>query len=565
MKFSVKLTASILLTSLLSFSNLHAQWITKSYPLVSGWNGIWMAGDASHTTVAELFAAYPSVTEVWRWNPNPDQIQFTQTPSDPTTQSEEWTVWKRNDPNEQLLTRMLGNSAYLVRCSSATTPVIKQLVVPPVATWLISGANFIGFPSAGTGSSAPTLSSYLASYPSANTTVLAPTSKIFKYIGGELSSSNPMQVAAGAERVDSGRAYWFNVATTGNFTAPVEYELSSSSGLSFGRTLTSMTLGVMNRSTSTMTLTISLEASESAPSGQQGITGAVPLTRRIFNSTTNSYEETPVSGSFTITIPGSGRTNLEFGINRTLMTGNSSALYASILRIRDSANLSDVRLPVSGKTATTAGLWLCQTSVTNVESTIINSGSFTPEPFPLYFIIHVDAAGAARLLSQAYVGQLTTAGNPLGIAISEERVLAATATDVKPRRYVSCQLPMLSFITGSGTVGTGSTVNWNIAVPFDDPTNPMVHTYHPDHDNRSASASKLQAGAESFDISRLCSFTFTAEPPNGKSVFGWGTSILGGTYAETLTGLNSKALRVSGTFAMQRLSEIAEIDLTAPQ
>jgi len=561
----MKLSGLILLAALLGLSNVHAQWTTKSYSLVSGWNGIWLAGDASHTTVADIFAAYPNVSEVWRWNPNPDQIQFTQTPSEPTTASEEWTVWKRDDPAEQILTQMLGNSAYLIKCANTTSVSIKQLVKPPVATWLVSGANFIGFPSAGTGGSGPTLSSYLGTYPSASTTVLAPSAKIYKYIGGELSPANPMQVAPGSERVDSSKAYWFNVATVGNFTAPVEYELSSSNGLAFGRTLSAMTVGVMNRSTSAMTLTISLEASESAPTGQVGITGGVPLTRRVFNSNTNSYDETPVTGSFTVTVPGSGRINLEFGIDRTAMPGNSSAFYASILRITDSANLSDVRLPVSAQTATTAGLWLCQTSVTNVESTLKDTGSTTSQPFPLIFLIHVDSVGAARMLSQAYVGKLTSAGNPMGICISENQVLGAAVSDIKPHRYVACQLPpSVSFITSSGSVATGAIADWNISIPFDDPANPMVHTYHPDHDNLSPSSSKLQNGAESFSISRFCSFTFTATPPAGSSVHGWGSTILGGTYAETLTGLNSKALRVSGTFAMQRVSEIADIDLTLP-
>ena len=110
-----------LLMTLLGLASAPAQWVTRSYPLVTGWNGIWLAGDASYTTVADLFAAYPAVTEVWRWNPNADQTNFVQTPSEPTTASDEWTVWKRNDSDEQLLSRMVANSSYLIRSTAAAS------------------------------------------------------------------------------------------------------------------------------------------------------------------------------------------------------------------------------------------------------------------------------------------------------------------------------------------------------------------------------------------------------------------------------------------------------------
>jgi hypothetical protein len=567
-----------LLISLLGLASAPAQWITRNYPLVTGGNGIWLEGDASYTTVADLFAAYPAVTEVWRWNPNADQTNFVQTPSEPTTASDEWTVWKRNDSNEQLLSRMVANSSYLIRSTAAATLSVKQLVVPPTATWLISGANFLGFPSApgSQTTSAPTLSRYLASYPSASTTVLAPTTKIYKYIGGELGPGNPLQVAPGTETLEKGKAYWFNVATVGNFTAPVEYEVASSAGLAFGRTQAVMSVGITNRSTTSLTLTVALGASESAPGSQPAVSGGVPLTQRVFNSSTNSYTETPMGGSFTVTIAASGRTTLDFGIDRSQMTGTADAFYASILRFTDSAGLSDVSLPVSGQTASTAGLWLVNTQVgqvdqvSQVDNPVSGSGSSTPQPFPLLFLAHVDSAGTARLLSEAFVGKLSTTGNPVGICISESRVLGFSASDLKPVRYFASQMPTsITSITGTstsitGTMATGSTLSWTIPIAFNDPTNPFVHNYHPDHDNLDAKGQALVAGQESFTINRNCQFTFTSSSPDGNYVAGWGTTMFGGTYLESISGLHKQVLQVRGTFRMQRLSEIAAIDLTAP-
>lgn len=111
MKFFLIPLCALLVTA----ASLQAQWIDRTYTLLEGWNGVWLAGDASYTTVEELFSVNPEVLEVWRWNPDPDETAFTTTPSTPSTNSEEWTVWK-SDHTEQALTQMIGNSAYLIRC-----------------------------------------------------------------------------------------------------------------------------------------------------------------------------------------------------------------------------------------------------------------------------------------------------------------------------------------------------------------------------------------------------------------------------------------------------------------
>ena len=66
------------------------------------------------------------------------------------------------------------------------------------------------------------------------------------------------------------------------------------------------------------------------------------------------------------------------------------------------------------------------------------------------------------------------------------------------------------------------------------------------------------------NLSFNCQFTFTAAPPDGNYVAGWGTTVLGGAYLESISGLHKQVLQVGGTFRMRRISEIASIDLTAP-
>ena len=141
----MKRLALFLFLSLAVLSGIQAQWVSKTYTLPPGWSSIWLSGDATYATAGNLFPS--AITQVWRWNPNPDKIQFIQSPSDATAESEEWTVWKR-DGSESKLSRIIGNSAYLVFNSASSNQTLSLTLFPrpPSNSWLISGANFMGFP-----------------------------------------------------------------------------------------------------------------------------------------------------------------------------------------------------------------------------------------------------------------------------------------------------------------------------------------------------------------------------------------------------------------------------------
>ena len=187
-------------------------------------------------------------------------------------------------------------------------------------------------------------------------------------------------------------------------------------------------------------------------------------------------------------------------------------------------------------------------------------GATTARAFLLRLIIHVDDAGVARVLSQAYVGNLAATGHAPGICTHEGGLWADTKADAL--RLVSSQMPLDRVISGTGAFAVGRTLTYTIPLPFDDVTNPFVHTYHPDHDNLDARFKPLGAGVESYTVTRVVTLTFTAAPPDGSTVSGWGTTVYGGTYAETITGLNRQPLTVGGAFGMRRVSEVAAIDTT---
>ncbi len=540
-----------------------AQWQTTTYTLQGGWNAIYLHGDASHVTPDVLFAANPEVVSVWRWNPNPTQTQFTNSPLIPSVGAVEWSVWNRGSPGTSTLASLPGQHAYLVQCTGTVGDTyfvpITQKTLPPRSTWVRNGANLLGFPTRQTNSTFPTFSAYFATFPAA----LAANSRVYTYAGGDLGAANPVQVFAPAGTpLDRTKAYWFEAPVVGNFYAPLEITPSQPDGLHFGRTGSLFTVRVRNRTAAPVTITVAPLDSVGAPVGQPQITGPVPLTRRTFNATTAVTTETLLTTAFAEVIGPQATVELSFGLSRAQMTAPGGALYASFLRFTDGGNLLDVSLPTSATVASLAGLWIGDIAVNGVVSKAPGSpGTTTGRPFPLRVLLHVDDAGTARLLSQVFVGSLAPAPHNLGLCTRETGLKSdakATAT-----RYVSTQLPLDTEVAdGTGSVALGGTLVRTFTLGFNDPTNPFVHTYHPDHDNRDARLQSLPTpGIESYSVTRACTFQFSPTPPAGSPALGWGASVIGGTYSETVTGLHKAPLTVTGTFELRRASELGAITL----
>jgi hypothetical protein len=544
------------LGSLLFAATAHAQWQSTTYTLKGGWNSIYLHGDATHATPEQLFTSNPEVLEVWRWNPNPTQVQFTTSPLIPSAGTAEWSTWVRGG-SANTLGQLMGQTAYLVKCSGAASSsysvTIPQKIMPPNATWVRNGANLMGFPSLKNGSNYPTMASYFATFPAA----IAANVKIYKYVGGDLGPANPLQVFSPAtEKLDRNQAYWFDSEVVGNFYAPLEISLSNGSGIDFGRTGSTVTVRLLNRSAVVSTVTIAPVASSNAPTGQEAITGSVPLRRRVFNAATASWTETDISSGFTEVIGPNAAVELTFGIDRTAMTGGSNAFYASMLRFTASSNLYDILLPVTARKASLAGLWLGDAVIGGVESkTTGYTGTTTAQTYSLRYIVHVDDAGNARVLSHVYLGLLSGASPQMGICTAESAL--SEADKASARRIVAAHLPLDRVLDG-GTMTLGGSMNCTISTPFNDPTSPFVHQYHPDHDNKSGTTA-LVSGQESYDLSRTVTFDISAAAPEGVSTTGYGANVIAGNYTEVLSGLRKDSITVTGTFTLRRVSEIGTL------
>jgi hypothetical protein len=513
----------------------HAQYRSLSYThLKGGWNSIHVPGDASYQAIEAHFpTGGPGavIEEIWRWNPNPDQVQFMSSSLVPAEGTPEWSVWRRGENANTLSS--LTQGAYLVKCSgpgTTTHPAVtlKMAVRLPDNSWVRNGANLFGFPSQ-LSVSYPLFRQYFASFPSA----IATGTRIYRYVGGELGSSNPIQIFSTAqERVDATQAYWFSAETVGTFSALLEVSLSTGEAIDFGRTSSEIVMYLKNNTSAATTAYILRQASADYPTGfgvraeatnNVGLTaGMVPLTRRTLDAGTGLWVDSLITGTFAQSVPAQSTVELRFGIQRSAMTASSTATpYSHALRVSDELDLCDVWVPVRALKTDLSGLWMGEALVSEVESKA-QGNSITPvsRPFPLRWLVHVDSSGTARLLSQVYVGRLAAGGASAGICTKESGLLVADLKNA--RRLSAAHLPLDSVTACTGTLAVPSTLTASISTAKSDATNPFTHKYHPDH-----------KADEAYDVTRQISFQFTAVPPEEARVF----TIAGGTNAGLAVGM----------------------------
>lgn len=479
---------------------------------------------------------------------------------------------------------LLNGSTTVATLTGVTTAEAYQLTIPqrimlPRSVWMRGGANFLGMPALG-GTDAPTLSTYFATFPAA----IASNARVYKYIGGDIGAGNPLPIyAPSAEKLDRNQAYWFEAAVTGDFAGPLEVITSDPDGLVFGRTSSFVNVRLRNRTSTAMTVTLTPEDSAPVPAaytspqitvptgGNTVALTRVPLLRRTYSQQNSPVSgqletvstDTSVTGAFTETIPPLSEIRITLGPERSKMTAAAGTLYASFLRVRDAGKLVDVPLPISARASSLQGLWVGDAQVSRVDPVLRgSSGSSTARSFPLRLIIHVDAAGVVRLLSQVCIGKLSGSAQEVGLSTRESALQADRKSSAI--RLSAGHLPLdLTLSASGGTFALGNFVDFGpIGLAHNDPTNPFVHTYHPDHDNRDARFQPLPAGVESYTVSRSVRLNFSSTEgmitPDPDSA-SWGASKMTGSYVETVTGLRKEPIVAAGTFELRRISEIADL------
>jgi len=205
-------------------------------------------------------------------------------------------------------------------------------------------------------------------------------------------------------------------------------------------------------------------------------------------------------------------------------------------------------------------------------------------------MIHVDAQGTARLLNEVTQffrpGEIAQNPQDPDLDVVEEpgryilftpsapqslvneigtTVVPGTLRDGRPfARRIStaaysllnasgkAEEPMLASTGSFGAAGTALSITLDIE--DSETTNPFHHKYHPQHG--------WSPYSPDWTFNWQMTFTFTEEPPDGRSVAGWGDSQVGGNFEQVLTGLvkESDSIRTTGYFLLQRASVIAQLN-----
>ncbi|MCW5559364.1 MAG: hypothetical protein KIT22_16230, partial [Verrucomicrobiae bacterium] len=259
--------------------------------------------------------------------------------------------------------------------------------------------------------------------------------------------------------------------------------------------------------------------------------------------------------------------------------GTNGTLFQSILQITDAADSLLIRVPVTARPSggLTAGLGDAGTShdfqglwVGAVQLNQVNAPAYTnallstPAPFKARLLLHVDGNGTARLLQQvllAWDPSLNQAPHTNGAyaLFAGETSLPGNASQVK--RISSAALPTMPPLVLTG--GFGNQLTGTVVIPFDHPTNPFLHRYHPLHDNRDSQGKPYTNAVEVPNLGRNLSLTFSAST-NASGTLQAGVDLVSGVYDETLSGLRAQPIRVQGNFALRRISQISQLQGVAP-
>ena len=116
-------------------------------------------------------------------------------------------------------------------------------------------------------------------------------------------------------------------------------------------------------------------------------------------------------------------------------------------------------------------------------------------------------------------------------------------------------------LTMTGSFSMTGTLTKQIVLTPDNPTNPFKHKFSPDNDNLDEDGYPITNPVimEVYNVTRDMTLKFSATDPHGDNP-GWGTTVVGGTYKETLNGLHKNPIYVSGAFRLQKVTDIGELN-----
>jgi len=560
-----------------------AQWVTQQVPLRPGWNAVFIEVQPEPRALDAVFGQTP-VESVWLWNKRFSPVGFEEAPEMPLPTNPHWLVWlPPSNPRSFLnsIHQVQAGKAYLVKVASNAAPVMLSLRgVPrlPEIDWYPNALNLVGFPVNPV--APPTFAEFFAH------TAAVDTTKGYQNQLFTLGSNGRGTVVYQPyrEHVQPGVAYWVKCAGAPDYVGPLDVTLDSGDSLDFGTVLRELGMTIRNVSSSrTIEVRVQHEPSEPPPAGQPELAGEVPLAclTRTGLAELNWHTLQPEGLSRTLA-PGEAW-KLQWGLRRRDLasyqpSGTNGALYQSILKITDAAQSLLVRVPVTAEGTTVRrmpltmstggvgdspadhnaneGLWVGQAVINQVSCPAYTTNLLpTASACSFRLIVHVDASGQARLLQRVNVAWEGSTTNGQFSLFASDQDLPADSPEIN--RISAAAFPLMSPLLLAGSMT--NTLSGSITNQFDDPTNPFLHRYHPLHDNRTWDFKPYAQPIETLTVTRDIALEFSQNATNQTADPFWGMDRLGGVYRETLGGLRQQPVQVQGTFALDRVSRINQL------
>lgn len=557
----------------------NACWMRQEIPLVAGWNAVHVKVNPFDYGCNAVFGG-GGVDQVTWWNRD-------RRDDGTGTVSADTFAWYAGAVEPSTFGAVLGDGRYLVHAVAATNLVILGTPAVPNGQVFLGESNLVGLniPAGASCRDAFAGFAHLADNP-------------FKSVN---TANAAVRQNPGAAVGNPSQAFWLETTGTGaaTWTGPLAVSVDTGDRiLSWSSSTAARTITVKNVSGGDRVVTFAFEPSLAPPEGQGAKAGDLALKRETVDWTQGYarrvYE--PMAFPFATNLAAGATFTLKVRPDLDRMPAAEGA-YLGILAVSDAGSTVDeevradgtflvrVGLKADGGLAAAkspAGLWVGSVALTGVNrARMLTSAKQewdaekiqdTTQAFSFRLILHAAEDGAVSLLKQAFVASETAGDETPAIladkaAAKEFRRLHPNATI---RRVSSANFPFMEPRAFDGALGflkDGGSLSVSFTQAYDAKDNPFVHAFHPSHDNlafNNGKPSKKGDGAdgtgdyESWSVTRRVSLTFAGSDPLGAND-DWNKTVCGGTYRETITGLNKTPIIVEGAFRLNKTLDTPEI------
>lgn len=544
--------------------------------LQPGWNAVHVEVEPEHPEIETVFAGIP-VLSVWRFMPDAGGAQFIRDPAEGLENIEGWFGWFPQPRPEAFLSNLFlidGGTSYLVRVDGGATHQITLTGKPKFRAprWQPNAFTLTGLPVVS--ANGPSFAEYFAA---SDAHTGQPVYRLSPNGQWQLVTTPTSTV------IEAGHAYWIYTDGNSNFQGPMQVILDQGESLEFSAALDEIRVVLRNRSGATGSFQV-----------QRISDGAIPLQFRNEDAETQEVGWPDLQDTLVLDAPPDVDVFLTLAVRRRAFVSDRMEDILAItdengqrvlLAVGGNTKQPQLGARMGGKQVTTvngfAGLWVGDVLIDSVSQAQTGGTLPTPtnRPFKQRFLIHVNASGEARLLKDVIQMWQDGTYQPSAIDPSLNEVdepgryvlitdknligLYSGATNVDGAsvgiRYSTVAYDFSdATLVFAGNFGPGNEITTSVVVAPELPTNPFLHRYHPDHDNLDANF--LNPSAEAYQVVRNVRFGFTSEDPSGGAVPGWGDSLVGGTFSESITGLHKNPIFTSGQFRLRRVSAVSVLN-----